>query len=180
MRVPLFACTSWRTSWRTVALLTCWNALPDIQELVLLSSQGGSCSQPPRGFTWCTANTPSCCRGDCCAERLTNFEVRAGFDDPSSSGVAINPLCASFGSTPQSVSSFQCTSGNVPARYVSVQLLGTAPLTLCEVQVCCGFYRVFCAWALHVCACGAHEESCMVAVHKPLRLFGVSSSSGAL
>ena len=60
--------------------------------------------------------------------------------DPSSAGynMASNPLCASFGSTSQSVYSFSCTSGVVGARYVSVQLMGNDVLTLCEVQVCRG------------------------------------------
>ncbi|GMH43530.1 hypothetical protein BSKO_11452 [Bryopsis sp. KO-2023] len=77
-------------------------------------------------------------RGDCCSDRLNNFEIRVGdvkpLGDGSKDNSIQNPLCSSGliiggGETLEIV----CT---ITGRYVTVRLPGNAKvLTLCEVEV---------------------------------------------
>ncbi|XP_038059850.1 uncharacterized protein LOC119730865 isoform X5 [Patiria miniata] len=74
-------------------------------------------------------------RGDCCSERLFHAQVRAGL----SGTVTQNPACGA----PVTISQAQPLGGIVEidcdrplrARYVSVDIPGTATLQLCEVYV---------------------------------------------
>ncbi|XP_038074120.1 pentraxin fusion protein-like [Patiria miniata] len=74
-------------------------------------------------------------RGDCCSDRLTGAVVRAG-DSPTATD---NPTCNSPVTAAQAqplggTIVFDCSSP-LRARYISVDIPGTATLQLCEVTV---------------------------------------------
>ena len=73
-------------------------------------------------------------RGDCCSERLSNFEIRIG-NSLADNGNR-NPNCGGL----YSLSSAETRNISCPApikgRYVNIRILGEAKiLTLCEVEV---------------------------------------------
>lgn len=77
-------------------------------------------------------------RGDCCEDRMKNFEIRIGDDGPLGDGSrdasTLNRICdsglyVSKGETKE----FSC---NLEGRYVTIRLPGASRiLNLCEVQV---------------------------------------------
>ncbi|XP_013392197.1 fucolectin-like [Lingula anatina] len=76
-------------------------------------------------------------RGDCCSDRLNNFEVRVGTSFVDSSSFTQYKLCASYpGVAPVGNTSLSCESP-LRGRYVLIIKVGsdTHPLQLCEVEV---------------------------------------------
>jgi hypothetical protein len=78
-------------------------------------------------------------RGDCCGERLRNFEVRVGDNDPSGGGYASNPACGTthWGDAQDTGGgdhSVDCDE--ITGKYVTIVLPGKNKiLTLCEVRI---------------------------------------------
>ena len=71
--------------------------------------------------------------GDCCGERLRDFNIRIG--DSSSDNGGTNNACAINQNVPQGqTSTFKCRP-RLLGRYLYVQQNLYDPLTLCEVQV---------------------------------------------
>ena len=71
--------------------------------------------------------------GDCCGDRLRNFNVKIG--DSSSGNGDANPACAVGQSIPQgATNTFKCRP-RLLGRYLYIQQNVVEPLTLCEVQV---------------------------------------------
>lgn len=77
-------------------------------------------------------------RGDCCGDRLSNFEIRVGDSRPHGDGSfdasTQNPICKSGLSIPTGkTGEFGC---NLRGHYVTIRIPGDEKiLTLCEVQV---------------------------------------------
>ncbi|GMH44639.1 hypothetical protein BSKO_12591 [Bryopsis sp. KO-2023] len=68
-------------------------------------------------------------RGDCCFERLSNFEIRVGKYKASSG----NPACVEHAKLGKGeTKAFKC---DLVGSQVNVRIIGTQFLTLCEVQV---------------------------------------------
>lgn len=72
-------------------------------------------------------------RSDCCAERLSNFEIRVGNARPSGKGRQ-NTVCKAGASVPRGQTfEFECQG---VGRFVSIRIPGANKiLTLCEVEV---------------------------------------------
>ncbi|XP_013421155.1 fucolectin [Lingula anatina] len=76
-------------------------------------------------------------RGECCSERLVNFEVRVGYSFVGTSSFTQYRLCASYpGVAPVGNTSLSCRSP-LRGRYVLIIKVGSddLPLQLCEVEV---------------------------------------------
>lgn len=77
-------------------------------------------------------------RGDCCGDRLSNFEIRVGNARPFGNGKEdvsqMNNVCQSGLSLPQGETrEFFC---KMPGRYVTIRIPGERKiLTLCKVEV---------------------------------------------
>jgi hypothetical protein len=70
------------------------------------------------------------------AERLQYFQLRVGSILPEGGNINSNALCAEVPSAlPGGPTTIQCANGGVPGRYLSLQLMGTGELHVCEVQV---------------------------------------------
>ncbi|XP_038061373.1 uncharacterized protein LOC119732074 [Patiria miniata] len=87
------------------------------------------------GADHCISKVEILNRGDCCSERLAGAVVRAG----DSTTVTDNPTCGSPVTADQAqplggTIEFDCSPA-LRARYVSVDIPGTATLQLCEVTV---------------------------------------------
>lgn len=77
-------------------------------------------------------------RTDCCASRLSNYVVMASdnpFTSDSLAETMARPDVRSFTQQPTAGTPTTIAAGGESARYVRVQLRGTAPLSLAEVQV---------------------------------------------
>ena len=72
-------------------------------------------------------------RGDCCAERLTNFDVRVGnsLDNNGNN----NALCKHGSTVPLGQTKEFVCSTLLTGKYVNIQILQLGILTLCEVEV---------------------------------------------
>ena len=105
-------------------------------EVGVVSVQGNLPQLKPLGLV---LTPPSACRGDCCTERLTYFEIRVGNTSAASDPTA-NALCVSYDTPVQSVYTLTCTTP-VTGRYMVVRLRPEYNaqrgnfLTLCEVNV---------------------------------------------
>ncbi|XP_013415420.1 uncharacterized protein LOC106177245 [Lingula anatina] len=76
-------------------------------------------------------------RGDCCSDRLNNFEVRVGTSYENNSSFTQYKLCASYpGVAPVGTTSLSCGSP-LRGRYVLIIKVGSdySYLQLCEVEV---------------------------------------------
>jgi hypothetical protein len=79
------------------------------------------------------------------AERLQNFQIRVGSILPEEGKISSNALCAEVPSAlPGGPTTIQCSDGGQSGRYLSLQLMGTGTLHVCEVQVEFGKH-----WALN-------------------------------
>ena len=72
-------------------------------------------------------------RGDCCGDRLSNFNVRVG--DSNSGRGDYNELCQQNIAVPQGKTSTFACSPLLRGRYLYIQTNIQKDLTLCEVEV---------------------------------------------
>ena len=79
-------------------------------------------------------------RGDCCAERLKNLEVRAGMtrvpDTQGKRRLTVNTVVATFPGPAKPRQTYKiCFDQEVRAKYVTLQILESSSLEINEVSI---------------------------------------------